>query len=166
MKAEDIIAMLELHPLPLEGGHYAETYRSSLTIARARPDGQLADRAMLTAIYYLLTSGSWSALHRLPSDEIFHHYIGDPVEMLLLYPDGTSRVDLLGKDLSMGERPQVIVPRGVWQGSRLKEHGQLALLGTTMSPGFEFEDYEHGRIEALLEEYPDQRDRIKRLAKK
>ena len=99
---------------------------------------------MGTAIYYLLKPGTFSALHRLPGDEIFHHYLGDSVEMLLLHPSGAGEVVRLGKDLAAGERPQVMVPGGAWQGSRLVEGGKVALLGCTVSPGFEYADYQHG----------------------
>jgi uncharacterized protein len=86
--AHDIITTLGLAPLPSEGGYYAETYRS----------------AFGTAIYYLLTADSFSAMHRLPGDEIFHFYLGDPVEMLQLRPDGTGEVLILGPDLLRGMR--------------------------------------------------------------
>jgi predicted cupin superfamily sugar epimerase len=93
-------------------------------------------------------------LHRLKSEEVFHFYMGDPVEMLHLYPDGRAETVLLGPDLVNGQTPQVVVPAGVWQGARLAEGGQVALLGCTVSPGFEFIDYEHGRRADLLEGWP------------
>src|SRR5207245_2095434 len=96
------------------------------------------DRWAGTAIYYLLTPDTFSALHRLPTDEVYHFYLGDPVEMLQLWPDGSGRVGTLGQDVRAGQLLQVIVPRGVWQGSRLRPGGAFALLGTTMAPGFDF----------------------------
>jgi predicted cupin superfamily sugar epimerase len=86
--------------------------------------------------------------------------MGDAVEMLQLPPDGTGRTVVLGSDLRAGMRPQVIVPRGVWQGSRLMTGGAFALLGATVAPGFEFADYEHGRRDDLLRLGPQFRDRI------
>lgn len=149
MTAEQIIAALGLKPLPHEGGFYAETYRSAFS----------------TAIYYLLTAETFSAMHRLKFDEMFHFYWGDPVEMLQLWPDGTGRVVTLGTDLAAGQRPQVLVPGGVWQGARLLPGGNVALLGTTMAPGFEFRDYEPGDRAALVAAYPAFRDRILRLTR-
>ena len=84
-------------------------------------------------------------MHRLQTDEIFHFYLGDPVEMLQLGPDDSGKVLILGTNLLRGMRPQVIVPAGVWQGSRLLPGGRFALLGTTVSPGFERADYENGQ---------------------
>ncbi len=99
-------------------------------------------RAAGTAIYYLLTPDTFSAMHRLASDEIFHFYLGDPVEMLHLHPDGTHQVLVIGPDLEAGQRPQVIVPRHTWQGARLIPGGRYALLGTTVAPAFDYTDYE------------------------
>src|SRR5918912_1512770 len=109
--AEQIIAALKLRPLPLEGGYYRETYRSSLELpAAVLTPHYAATRAAATAIYYLLTPETYSALHRLPTDEVFHFYLGDPVEMLQLWPDGSGRTELLGPDLAGGQRPQLVVP--------------------------------------------------------
>ena len=116
-----------------------------------------------TAIYYLLTPDTYSALHRLPTDEIYHFYMGDAVIMLQLHPDGTSELITLGKRIDKGEQLQVIVPKGTWQGSFLKEGGKFALMGTTMAPGFDFSDYEEGERAFLLKKYPEHRDLIIRL---
>ena len=108
-----------------------------------------------TAIYYLLEPDTFSEMHRLKSDEVFHFYAGDAVEMLQLMEDGSGRTVVIGNDLAAGERPQVVVGRGVWQGSRLVDGGRWALLGCTVSPGFEFEDYEAGDRAALSEGWPE-----------
>ena len=150
MRAEDVIELLSLEPHPEEGGYYRETYRAKSRFAPGSPfDGQ---RSVGTAIYFLLTPTTFSEMHRLPGDELFHFYLGDPVDMLLLHGDGTSERRTLCSDLTLG-RPQVLVPGGVWQGARLREGGTFALLGTTMGPGFEFSDYESG-TDALLESHP------------
>jgi uncharacterized protein len=99
-------------------------------------------------------------MHRLQSDEIFHFYFGDPVEMLQLRPDGSGKVITLGSDILSGMQPQVIVPRGVWQGATLVKGGKFALLGTTVSPGFELADYESGERDELVNAYPQFRDLI------
>jgi len=160
MNAEDIIRLLNLAPHP-EGGFFSESYRSADLIAgEALPPRYTGPRRAGTAIYYLLTPGRFSELHRVASDEMFHFYLGDPVEMLQLLPDGTSRRLLLGTDLAAGMAPQLLVPHGVWQGSRLVPGGKFALLGCTVSPGFEYDDYESGPRAALLERYPESRELI------
>jgi len=156
MTAQELIKLLGLKPLDQEGGYYIETYRSS-----ENKDG----KSLATAIFYLLTPDTFSALHRLPSDEIYHFYLGNSVEMLQLFPDGSGKVIVLGQDVEKGEQLQVVVPRGVWQGSRLKEGGKFALMGTTMSPGFDFTDYETGKQNVLVEKYPDHKDLIIKLTK-
>lgn len=155
MTAEEIMRLLGLKPLPREGGYYVETYRAAEFIPPgALPARYRAAKPAGTAIYYLLTPETFSALHRLPTDEIYHFYLGDPVELLQLRPDGSGSVLTLGPDLAAGQRPQIVVPRGVWQGSRLEPGGRFALLGTTMAPGYGEEDYEPGRREVLTQEFP------------
>ena len=158
---EALCALLGLVPHPAEGGFFRETYRSAdLVPPGALPARYRGPRAAATAIYYLLAPDTVSAMHRLATDEIFHFYLGDPVEMLHLRPDGTHRVTILGPDLEAGQRPQVVVPRDVWQGARLVPGGRLALLGTTVAPGFDFADYETGERAALLARHPGARDLI------
>ncbi len=165
-RIEDIIRILGLKPHPAEGGCFAEVYRSGETVdGEALPPRYGGRRALATAIYYLLTPVTFSCMHRLESDEIFHFYAGDPVEMLNLRPDGSGGVIVLGPDLTAGMRPQVVVPRGVWQGSRLAPGGEFALLGTTVSPGFEFEDYEPGTRDALCRAYPGFKEMITALTR-
>ncbi|HZP37191.1 MAG TPA: cupin domain-containing protein [Methylomirabilota bacterium] len=158
---EALCALLGLVPHPVEGGFFRETYRSAdLVPSDALPARYRGPRAAATAIYYLLTPDTVSAMHRLATDEIFHFYLGDPVEMLQLRPDGSHRVAILGPDLDAGQRPQIVVPRGVWQGARLVPGGRFALLGTTVAPGFDYADYETGERAALLAGHPHARDLI------
>jgi predicted cupin superfamily sugar epimerase len=162
--AEEIIRLLDLRPHPCEGGYYRETYRSADRLPRAAlPAGYAGDRVASTAIYYLLTPDTFSALHRLPTDEIFHFYLGGPIQMLQLLPDGSGQVVVLGPDLRAGQRPQLIVPRGVWQGSSLAPGAAFALLGATVAPGFDFSDYEAGDRADLCARYPAFADLIARL---
>jgi predicted cupin superfamily sugar epimerase len=165
LTVEQIIDLLDLKPLPREGGYYRETYRADLLLpAAALAPGYPAGRAAGTAIFYLLTAATCSALHRLPGDEVFHFYLGDPVEMLQLDPQsGAGRILSLGVDLLAGQLPQVVVPGGVWQGSRLRPGGAFALMGTMMAPGFDFADYEHGDAGRLAAAFPDFADRIHSL---
>ena len=155
MTADQIKTLLNLQPLPVEGGYYAKTYRADESIpAPALPGRYSGDRRFGGAIYYLLTADTCSALHRLVSDEVYHFYLGDPVEILQLLPDGSGRLITLGPNLENGMRLQAVVPRGVWQGSRLITGGQWALMGTTMAPDYEDADYEHGDRETLIAIYP------------
>jgi predicted cupin superfamily sugar epimerase len=166
LTADELIAALELQPLPLEGGYFRETYRSPDRLAAASlPDHYRTDKALSTAIYYLLTPQTFSALHRLPTDEIFHFYLGSPVQMLQLRTDGQGQVMMLGPDVLGGQSLQIVVPRGVWQGSWLMPGGSYALLGTTMAPGFDFADYEAASAEHLIEAYPDYAELIHRLTR-
>jgi predicted cupin superfamily sugar epimerase len=117
MNAQEIIGLLNLTPLPEEGGYFFQTYKSPEKIPHyALPQRYQSDMSMGTAIYVLFTEADFSALHRLNTDEIYHFYLGDPVEMLLLHPDGSGEIFLLGLDLESGMRPQKVVRRNVWQG--------------------------------------------------
>jgi predicted cupin superfamily sugar epimerase len=162
---DELIRHLNLRPHPKEGGHFCETYRSAdMWPAAALPSRYGSDRRASTAIYYLLTKTTFSALHRLQSDEVFHFYLGSPVQMLQLWPDGTGRTVILGPDVLAGQQLQVVVPHGVWQGSLLAPGGDFALLGCTVAPGFEYADYETGRRDALLSRYPEFAELIGRLS--
>lgn len=161
---QQIIRALNLQPLPVEGGLFYQTYLSPETI----PPGALPERyagqekPFGTAIFYLLTADpdSFSAFHRLATDEIFHFYLGDPLQITLLYPDGSSRRILLGQDILNGQQVQFTVPRGVWQGTRLVPGGRYALMGSTMAPGYTDSDYENGLRADLLARYPHEHDAI------
>jgi hypothetical protein len=152
-----LIEALGLVPLPGEGGYYRQTFVADESVpAAALPARYGRPKALCTAIYFLLTAepDCFSALHRLPTEEIYHFYLGDPVEMLLLHPDGRDERILLGPDLPAGQRVQQVAPRGAWQGSRLVAGGRFALLGTTMAPGFDPQDFELGERGALSARYP------------
>ena len=164
LTAEEIIRELGLKPLPAEGGFYRETYRSEEKIPTdGLPARYRSAKSFCTAIYYLLTPETCSALHRLPSDEIFHFYLGDPVSMLQLHPGGSSELIALGHDPGRGEKLQVVVPRATWLGAFLNQGGRFALMGTTVAPGFDFSDYEHPSRQELIRQYPDRRELILKL---
>lgn len=162
MTADEVKQLLQLVPLAIEGGFFRETYRSRWNVsAEYLPDGFRGSRSIGTAIYYMITPETFSALHRLPGTEVFHFYLGDPVLMLQLCPDGTSRTVTLGPDLLNGQLPQVVIRGHVWQGCRLVEGGKWALMGTTMSPGFDYADYENADRELLSAQYPGAASLIK-----
>ena len=152
LDAKRLIELLRLEPLPIEGGHFRQTWRS----------------AAGTAIYYLLSddADSFSALHRLTSDEIYHFYLGDPVEMLMLHDGGRVESVTLGRDLEAGQRVQHVAPAGVFQGSRLRDGGRFALLGTTMAPGFDPDGCEFGDRERLTLEFPGAAAQIQKLTRR
>jgi predicted cupin superfamily sugar epimerase len=167
MTAEEVKKLLGLVPHPREGGWYVRTYEASEMVAGgAFEDARYAGaRRTGTAIYYLLEPGTFSEMHRLKSDEVFHFYAGDAVEMLQLTADGRGERVVIGNDLARGQRPQVVVRRGVWQGSRLVEGGLWALLGCTVCPGFEFEDYEAGGRVELYHGWPEFVEKIGALTR-
>ena len=160
MTTEQLKQLLNLAPHPVEGGHFRRTYTSAANVELAR-----GARSQGTAIYYLLEAGEFSEMHLLDSDEMFHFYLGDPVEMLQLYPDGGSAVFRLGHDLEAGQHVQVLVPAGVWQGMRLIGQGQMALFGCTVVPGFNFADYHNASCAELAEKWPEQTERIRVLTR-
>lgn len=163
-----LIKHFGLEELPVEGGVFYQTYLSEESIpAAALPERYSEDKPFGTAIVYLLTpdADSFSAMHKLPTDEIYHFYLGDPVEMLHLHPDGRSERVILGQDLMNGQHVQYTVPRDVWQGSHLLAGGQYALVGTTMAPAFTHGDYEGATRELLTAQYPEQAALIRQLTR-
>ena len=158
--ASEIRELLHLEPHPVEGGYFRRTYTSRIKVNLER-----RTRAASTAIYYLLEPETFSAMHVLANDEIFHFYLGDPVEMLQLYPDGRSEVTILGHDLAHGQCVQHLVPAGTCQGSRLLDGGRVALLGCTVTPGFDYADYTSGTYAELSKERPSESDRIRALTR-
>lgn len=157
--AGEIERILRLKPLPVEGGLFRQSYRSEVTLSDGRPCG--------TGIYALYTDAedSFSAMHRLDADELWHFYLGDALEMLLLGEDGSCATPVLGQDLGAGQLPQVAVRRGTWMGASLAPGGRLALIGCTMSPGFQSVGYEGGERQRLCAAYPAWADRIVALTR-
>lgn len=157
-RADALIRHLKLEPLPVEGGLFRRTWQSQAT---------LGQRAAGTCIFAMFTADedSFSAMHRLPYDEIWHFYAGDPIDLLLLLPDGTSEHVVFGSDILNNQRCQVIVTAGTWMGAALLPGGEYALFGCTMSPGFTPECYEGGERDALIGLYPHERAAITRLTR-
>ncbi|WP_314222983.1 cupin domain-containing protein [Streptomyces zaehneri] len=153
---EDLVAHYGLEPIPREGGLFRRTWAGP-----EGPDGRPAG----SAIVALLTADDFSALHRLPTDEVWHFYLGDPLTLLLLAPDGTSRTAVLGPDLVGGQRPQLTVPARTWMGARVATGGAWTFFGCTMAPGFTYGDYEHGDAADLTARHPDRADLITELCR-
>ena len=162
--AEEVKAMLGLEPHPT-CGFVAETYRSTLKIpAAALPKVYEGNRPYGSALYFLVDPEAQIVMHRIRSDQLYHHYLGDPLEVLMLYPDGTGALAVVGDDLAGGERPQLFVPGNTFHTSRPASGGTgYALLASTEWPGVEPPDVEHGDIEELVASYPDFREQIRRF---
>lgn len=158
LSAESVIETLKLSPLPFEGGYFRQTYRSNGELFPEEAKG--VSHVFSTAIYYLVTPDSFSALHRVWQDEVFHFYLGDAVQMWQLDETGESRSVVLGPKLLSGQVPQAVVPGGVWQGMRLLPQGKWALLGATVAPGYEPSDFELASQVKLLQQFPHHRESI------
>lgn len=160
-----IIDQLNLEPHP-EGGFYKETYRSSGTIPSAvLPNTIDGDRNYSTCIYFLLTSENFSAFHKINQDEIWHHYTGDQLKLHMLSPDGKYSFISLGKDFSLGEIPQYVVPAGYYFAAEVPKPDSFVLTGCTVSPGFDFKDFTMPTQVDLIKQYPDHPEIIKRLTR-
>lgn len=166
MDADQLIAHLGLQPHP-EGGYYRQTYvAGEILPAAALPARYDGPRPVATAIYFLLRAGQVSHLHRLASDEVWHHYSGDPLAVRVIEAKGMRRDHCLGGDWPAGQQPQCVVPRGAWFGAELLccEAG-FALVGNTVAPGFDFADFELADRARLSAAFPRHRALIARLAR-
>lgn len=150
ISANHYVKQLELLPHP-EGGYYKELYRSAKSFAAEGFEGQ---RNYATAIYFLIEQGNFSALHRIKSDETWHFYAGDPLEVIEIDPKGLLTTTIIGADLDKGQRFQYTVPAGNWFGSRVLKSGSFSLVGCTVAPGFDFRDFEMANGTALINEFP------------
>jgi uncharacterized protein len=154
---------LEAHP---EGGYFRQTYRSEMAIARdALPPGFSGARAASTAIYFLLEGKNFSAFHRLRSDEVWHFYAGSALVVHVIDSSGQYSSILLGSDTETGQVFQAVVQAGCWFASEVEDGRGWALVGCTVAPGFEFEDFEMGKREELTGRYPQHRELIRRLTR-
>ena len=159
------IDRLNLIPHP-EGGYYRETYRSGLSIARdALPLQFTGPRLVSTAIYFLLESNNFSAFHRLRSDELWHFHAGSAITVHVIEPEGSYSGIQLGADPDAGEVLQAVVKAGRWFASEVRDATKFALAGCTVSPGFDFADFELGKRSNLIKIYPQHRALIERLTR-
>jgi uncharacterized protein len=166
--AEQLLAHFRLEPLPQEGGFLRQTYRAEEIIPHsALPPRYFGNKSFGNAALFLLVAGpdSFGALHMLPTDEVYHFYFGDPVELVLLHPDGSCKTHVLGHDVLNGQAVQAVAPGRVWQGTRLLPDGRFALLGVTMAPAFSEDDFLRGEREVLLQQYPAYTDLIRTMTR-
>jgi predicted cupin superfamily sugar epimerase len=157
--ADELRRLWGLTKMPQEDVLFTPTYES----AGQGPDG----KPLCTAIVAMVTAapGSFSDMHRLPTDEIWHFYLGDPVELLLLHPDGQDELVVLGGDVLGGQRVQTTVPSGTWMGARLRPGGEYGVYGNTMAPGFVAGDFELGDRTALGAQWPQRAELITALTR-
>ncbi len=140
------------HP---EGGYYKENYRSQEIITLlGLPERFTGERCFGTAIYFLLEQGNFSAFHKIKSDEIWHFYAGNALEVIEISPLGELKITAIGNNLQAGEVFQYMVPANTWFGSRVKAGGEFSLVGCTVSPGFDFADFEMVSKDTLAKSYP------------
>lgn len=165
MRAAELIQTLELQKHP-EGGWFRETYRSEATVHQnALPDGFSGNRRLSTAIYFLIEENNFSAFHRIKSDEVWHFYLGDALNVHIIWPTGLLETIRLGSQMQAGERLQYMVPANVWFASEPAEGSTYSLVGCTVSPGFDFEDFEMAQRDELIHQFPQHQDIIKRLTR-
>ena len=165
MIAADYIKFLSLQPHP-EGGYFRETYRSSESIdAEALAPVFDGRRHYSTAIYFLLESGDYSAFHRIKSDECWHFYAGGPLIVHMIDEDGCYDFVSLGSNIMKGEQFQFVVPAKTWFASEPAEGTSFSLVGCTVAPGFDFQDFEMAKAEALALQFPAHSKVIRRLSR-
>jgi predicted cupin superfamily sugar epimerase len=154
---KDLIELYRLEPLPAESSLFTSTYRSKQEFENGKPYG--------TAIIALYCNDprSVSLFHKLPVDEIWHFYAGDPLRLVLLYPDGSSKDVIMGSNPLKGQLVQFVIPAGVWQAGHTVDGGRYSLFGCTMAPGFTGDMFEGGTREHLMKLYPEKADDINRL---
>lgn len=160
-----LVDTFQLLPHP-EGGYYKETYRSEeVVMEEALPERFPGNRSLCTAIYFLLEQGDFSAFHRIRSDECWHFYAGHTLHVHVIHPDGSYELLKMGNDPSKEERFQAIVPAGAWFASETAPGGIFSLVGCTVSPGFDFADFELAQSAALSAHYPQHAALINRLCR-
>ena len=166
LSANELVSFYNLQPHP-EGGYYVQTYKSEETISSsALPARFEGDRFFSTAIYFLLEQKQFSAFHRIKSDELWHFYTGVGLHIYVIHPDGKGQILKLGADIQNGFSFQHLVPAGCWFASAPVADNSFSFVGCTVSPGFDFNDFELAEKESLLKEYPQHAVWINKLCQK
>jgi len=157
--AEELRQLWRMTKLPQEDVLFTPTYESAGKGADGKP--------LCNAMVAMFTGepGSFSDMHRLPTDEIWHFYLGDPIELLLLHPGGRDELTILGTDVLDGQRVQVVVPAGTWMGARLRPGGEYGVYGNTMAPGFVPGDFDPADQAELTRRWPHHADLIAALTR-
>lgn len=165
MNADDYIKILRLEKHP-EGGYFREVYRSKESFDLTKLESQVkVKRNFSTSIYFLLNGDEVSNFHRIKSDEIWHHYSGSSVRIIMINNDGRITDQIVGSNLITGEMFQFVVPAGVWFAAEVMDKDSFVLVGCTVSPGFDFQDFELALRDKLVNEYPEHKEIINRFTK-
>ena len=165
MTVDSLVKKLELLPHP-EGGYYKETYRSPVRLNKeALPDGFEGNRDKATAIYFLIEKNNFSALHKIKSDETWHFYAGDALEVIEIDKEGNLKTSLIGNRIEQGEVFQYTVPANTWFGSRVKKGGNYSLVGCTVAPGFDFVDFVMADRIELIATFPAHKKIIEEMTR-
>lgn len=158
LTAADVIRILDLEPLPVEGGYFRPTYSGEPQLpAAVLPPAINTDRPITSVIYYFLTADTKSRLHRLLTDEMWHFYLGDSVDLYLFWPCNDYTKFALGHDLLQGQTVQAVVPAHCWFGARLQTRGQWALMACSLAPAYSDKDFslpDAAEFAALLARFP------------
>lgn len=161
VEISDIVSKFEMQPHP-EGGYFLETYRSDIAI---KPESFEGERSCSTGIYFLIEKDNFSAFHRIKSDEMWHFYAGNPLEVVEITPDGELKTTTIGNDILNGEVPQYVVKKDRWFASYCKDNEGFSFVGCTVSPGFDFSDFELASRDELINSYPRHAEVIKKLTR-
>ncbi|PBQ34423.1 hypothetical protein CNR22_22465 [Sphingobacteriaceae bacterium] len=165
MKVEELVNYLNLSPHP-EGGFYKEAYRSAGTISKeSLPEEFGGDRNFATAIYFLIEKNNFSALHKIKSDETWHFYSGDALEVIEINEQGELKITLVGNKMDEGQVFQYTVKANTWFGSRVQQGGECALVGCTVAPGFNFADFEMAGRHSLISLYPQHKTIVEEMTR-
>lgn len=160
-----LIQLYNLQPHP-EGGWYRQTYKCEEKVAAmALPERFSGDRSFSTAIYFLLEKGNFSTFHRIKSDECWHFYSGDPLQIYIIQQNGTLDIITLGNDFEKAQSFQYVVPANCWFASRPATGSSYCFVGCTVSPGFEFDDFELGDANELSSSFPQHKAIIREMCR-
>ena len=154
---------MQLHP---EGGWFKETYRSDEIILKEHLPNRFSDgRSFCTAIYFLLEGKQFSSFHRIKSDEMWHFYAGDALDVFVIDEQGKLEIIKIGSDLEKGEKFQHVVKAGCWFASKPAQEHSFCFVGCTVAPGFDFEDFELAKADILANEFPEHKAIIRKLCR-
>jgi uncharacterized protein len=164
-KTDEIIINLRLSPHP-EGGFYRETYRSADEIEQDDLYEEFnGRRSFSTCIYFLLTSDTFSAFHKIRQDEIWHFYDGSPLRLHMISDKGIYSDVIIGREFSKGQIPQFVIPAGTWFAAEVLNENDHTLLGCTVSPGFDFQDFTLAHRNDLIKSFPQHAELITQLTR-
>lgn len=159
-KSQHWISKLNLNPHP-EGGFYSEIYRSDeVLLSTSINDRYTGSRSVSTSIYFLLEGNQFSAFHKIKSDELWHFYDGSAIKLYLISEDGKLEIKKIGININENEVPQITIPKNMWFAAEPIYKKSYSLVGCTVAPGFDFNDFELGERKDLLKNFPQHKNLI------